>query len=316
MSLVTDLLQHPAYGGDGWIPRQGPLRQDTIWAPFGVGSECGRLRAVLLHRPGPEIAAVADARQVLWLDRLDAARAREQHDALAEVYRAHGVIVHYVEDPVAARPNLYFMKDTFAMTPEGAILARPASQVRAGEERIAAHNLARLGIPIVLSVHGNGTFEGADLLIVNEDLAFVGRGLRTNERGAHQVEQLLGNIGFSAIVRVDLRDGCMHLDCALSIIDRDLALAAPGQLSPVARTALQRHGFRVIELPAQEADRGMAVNVVALEPGVVVMPAANPQTRTLLAAAGVTCIEVDISELMKGGGAIHCITGVIQRDTL
>jgi N-dimethylarginine dimethylaminohydrolase len=304
-------------GGEGWIPRQGSLRddQETVWSAFGVSSECGRLRAVLMRRPGAEIECVPDVRHALWLDRVDPIRAREQHDALVRLYRAHGVEVHYVGDGVAAKPNLYFMRDTFAMTPEGAILSRLASHNRAGEERAAAQALLQLGIPIVLSVHGGGAFEGADLMLVNPELAILAEGRRTNREGAGQVARLLREIGVSEVARVQLADDCLHLDCVLSIIRRDAALIIPGRTPEAAVSVLRRHGVRVLEAPsAHEAESGMAVNLVALEPGLVVMPAGNPETRGLLEGAGVTCLEVEISELMNGGGAIHCMTGVLRRE--
>ena len=45
-------------------------------------------------------------------------------------------------------PNLMFVADLMFMTPEGAILGRPASTVRTGEERFVARRLAELGIAI------------------------------------------------------------------------------------------------------------------------------------------------------------------------
>ncbi|HMO60233.1 MAG TPA: arginine deiminase family protein, partial [Roseiflexaceae bacterium] len=54
---------------------------------------------------------------------------------------------------------------------------------------------------------------------------------------------------------------------------------------------------------------------VPVAPGVVVMPAGNPNTERALARHGVECHPVDVSELTKGGGAVHCMTGVILRDT-
>ena len=308
-----------ALGGEGWIPRLGSLRddQETVWSAFGVTSECGRLRSVLMRCPGAEIETVNDARQALWLDLLDPVKAREQHDALTHLYRAHGVEVHYVEDGIAAKPNLYFMRDTFAMTPEGAILSRLASHNRAGEERAAAQALSQLGVPIILSVHSRGTFEGADLMVINEDLAIVAEGRRTNRNGADQVERLLREIGIENVPRVSLPAECLHLDCVLSIVNRDLALVIPGQTPAAGLSMLRYHGFRILEVPsARETQCGMAINLVALEPGLVVMPAGNPETRQLLEKAGVTCLEVVISELMNGGGAIHCMTGVIRRDAL
>ena len=72
------------------------------------------------------------------------------------------------------------------MTPEGALLARPASTARAGEERRVARRLAELSVPIILSIGGSGTFEGADAMWVGSDTVILGRGLRTNDAGPGQ----------------------------------------------------------------------------------------------------------------------------------
>ena len=86
-----------------------------------------------------------------------------QHDDLADAYRANGVQVVYVDPGHLPPPNQMFCADLFVMTPSGAIVGRPASTVRAGEERWIARRLADCGVPILRSVGGRGTFEGADL---------------------------------------------------------------------------------------------------------------------------------------------------------
>jgi arginine deiminase len=45
------------------------------------------------------------------------------------------------------------------------------------------------------------------------------------------------------------------------------------------------------------------------------MPAGNPHTRRTLEGARIECHEVDVSELLRGGGSVHCMTGVIERAT-
>ena len=150
--------------------------------------------------------------------------ARAQHDALSDAYRAHGVAVHYVESTRPDKPNAVFVRDLMLMTPEGAIVTRPASTVRAGEERHVAAALTRLGVPILMTVHGHGTFEGADVAWVDRNLCFLAEGLRTNGEGADQVEQMLREIGVGDVVRVGLPYGAMHLDGLLNILDRDLAV--------------------------------------------------------------------------------------------
>ena len=316
---ALEQAQDAAHGGEGWRSREGTTADElgSIWAASGVSSECGTLRAVLMHRPGPEIDGITDAAGALWHEILDPARARYQHDLLADLYRAHDVAVYELGEVALDKPNSYFCRDVFAMTPVGAILARPASAARAGEERQAAAALARAGVPILRSVFGSATFEGADVAVVSQDLVFVAEGQRTNREGARQVAQAFSDAGVEHVEIVQLPYGCGHLDGMLNIIDRDLALIYPTQLPWRVYELLKARGFRFLDVPdAGEARHGMAINMVPLAPGVVVMPAGNPITRTALEANGVTCLEVEVDELMKGAGSVHCMTGVVHRDTV
>jgi len=202
-----------AYVGPGWRPRPTSLREELgdLWASCGIDSEWRRLKAVLLHRPGREIEGAADDPDgSLMLATPDAAEIQRQHDALAQAYRTNGVAVHLVDPPVLPPPNQLFAADLMVMTPEGAILGRPASAVRAGEERWVARALGEMGIPILRSVGGSGTFEGADLMWLAPSLALLARGLRTNAEGAAQVEESLKWMGVS-VSHTQLPPGTMHL---------------------------------------------------------------------------------------------------------
>ena len=80
---------------------------------------------------------------------------------------------------------------------------------------------------------------------------------------------------------------------------------------------LRRRGFQMIEAPSiEEVKHGMAVNLVAIAPGLVVMPDGNPETKKALEKAGVEVIPVDVSELMKGYGCLHCMTAFLEREEL
>ena len=61
---------------------------------FHVDSEVGRLRQVILHRPGLELSRLTprNVDELLFDDILWAKRAREEHDAFAQVLRDHGVV--------------------------------------------------------------------------------------------------------------------------------------------------------------------------------------------------------------------------------
>jgi arginine deiminase len=67
---------------------------------FHVDSEVGRLRQVLLHRPGLELNRLtpANCAELLFDDVLWAKRARQEHDAFADVLRDRGVEVVYLHE--------------------------------------------------------------------------------------------------------------------------------------------------------------------------------------------------------------------------
>jgi arginine deiminase len=93
------------------VLRKAFIESTEIQMRFHVESEAGRLRQVILHRPGVELSRLTpdNVRQLLFDDILWAERAREEHDAFAQTLRDRGVEVHYfvelfstvLEDPKA-----------------------------------------------------------------------------------------------------------------------------------------------------------------------------------------------------------------------
>ncbi len=69
-------------------------------AEVGVTSEVGRLRTVLLHRPGPELSRLTPHNSAdLLFDALPwVAKAQEEHDGFAQALRGRGVEVLYLND--------------------------------------------------------------------------------------------------------------------------------------------------------------------------------------------------------------------------
>jgi arginine deiminase len=305
-----------AYGGAGWSQRQKSHRDEigSLWAACGIDSEWAPLEAVLLHQPGAELAAALedhDAAQMLAP--LDLTRAAEQHAAIADAYRAVGVQVHDLAPAGNPSPNQMFCADLFVMTPEGAILARPASTVRAGEERQVARRLADLGIPILKTLTGTATFEGADLMWLDGETAIIGRGLRTNQAAIEQIATLLAEIGIATLA-VDMPFGSMHLMEMLRIADRDLAICWPRRTPHSAVVALRDRGYQVAFLPdLSVAERSRALNFVTLAPRKILMVAGNPASEAFYSDLGITCITTPADELAKAAGAVGCLTGVLRR---
>jgi N-dimethylarginine dimethylaminohydrolase len=284
-----------------------------IWGACGVNSEWTSLKAVLVHRPGLEIESIEDANRSLMRQIPSAALARRQHDKLIEAYRRANVNVFYVQPDSTPPPNQMFVADLFFMTPEGVILARPASAMRAGEERFVAKRLIELGIPILRSVRGNGVFEGADALWISPSVAIVATGLRTNIEGAGQVTNLLNEMDVE-VIQVALSQDTMHLMGALRFVDENLAMCWKPQIPDLALETLRDFAYDVAFIPDRaEAVSGMALNFVTLGPRHVLMPSGNPNTQSFYEDMGIQCVTVRVDELHKAAGGIACLTGVLNR---
>lgn len=306
-----------AYGGDSWSQRNltHGAELGTIWHSAAIDSEWRPLKSVLLHCPAQELlAAEEDPDAVQMLAALDLPLAQREHQAMVQAYRDHGVEVHFVNPDLPCPANQMFCADLFAMTPQGAILARPASTVRAGEERWVARALAAQGIPILKTLTGTATFEGADLMWLDEKTAMIGRGHRTNQAAIEQIGHCLAEIGCE-LIAVDMPYGTMHFMGMLRIVDKDLALCWPRRTPHATVEALKARGFQVI-FPdfSDDQDSYRGINFVTLGPRKVLMVADLPRTQQALEAQGVECVTTSTAELSKAAGNVGCLTGVLNRE--
>jgi N-dimethylarginine dimethylaminohydrolase len=258
-------------------------------------------------------AARDDPEAVQMLAPVEVAKARDEHNAMVEVYRSQGVEVQFVEPELPCQPNLMFCADLFAMTPQGAILARPASTVRAAEERWVARKLADLGIPILKTLTGTSTFEGADLMWIDEKTAMIGRGLRTNDAAIAQIETLLAEIGIE-LIAVDSPFGIMHFMSLLRIVDRNLAICWPRRTPHRTVRVLQERGYEVVFPPfADDPASYRGINFVTLGPRRILMVGGVPSVQSYFEEMGVECLTTPTDELTKAAGNVGCLTGILQR---
>ncbi|MEP6601740.1 MAG: arginine deiminase family protein [Nitrospirota bacterium] len=284
--------------------------------PFGSDSEYAPLRSVLMRRPGREIDAIMNPQAVLFQDFIRPGIARRQHDRMVEQLAAEGVSIKYIDLTGERHPNLYFCRDLVLITSSGAVVCRPGSISRSGEEVDASETLVSSGIPIAFRVFSPGTLEGGDICVASPDLVLIGNSKRTNLEGARQLASFLTIEGFRNVEIVSVSPHTLHLDMTFAVLDRDLAAICEERTPAALRALLAKHSFRTVNLPNNEVTAGMALNLLCLGPRRVMLPSGNRISRSRLERAGVSCVEADVSELMKGGGALHCMTAVLKRDLI
>ena len=305
-----------AIPGERWFPKETGFEEDLglYWGDWGVASEVDTLRAVLLRRPGKEIENF-DAGEYRFSDQpIDVELMRKQHDSVAELYRQHGVKVFYVEEQREDRPNAIFCRDLVFMTPEGAIITRPGMAARRGEERYIAKALADLGVPIVRTINGDGMFEGANAMWVDRKTVVLSTGSRCNRSGFEQVETELRRMGVTEVLHMQQPYSNIHIDGLMNPASNDVLLVHASQVPYDVLDVLKKKGYKIVEAPSQtEVREHFGCNFVALEPGLIVMPEGNPRCQEALEKSGIKVITIDISEILKGRGALHCITAYLKR---
>lgn len=310
-----------AYQGPGWQPRRDGLRDEVRagirWSRCGTDSEYGALREVLIHVPSAATAAPTDPNSAQHLGRVDYAVLHRQMAALIDCYTQLGIAALLI-DPrgdTGPRHNLVYARDLCFMTPEGAMIARMASEVRAGEEQHASAALAGRGIPLIRTIGGTGTFEGADALWLRPDLVAVAVGTRTDHAGYHQVRDGLAAQQVQTM-STPIGAGVQHLLGVLQLVDRDLAVVRPAKLPGSTLDRLRSLGIEIVELAeTEEVNARQALNFVTVAPRSIVMASGCPETRRQLERARIDVVaELQVSELIRGGGGIACATGIVRRE--
>jgi len=299
---------------------------EAVWgAEWGASDEVGRLRTVLVRRPGGELGAVrADAwdeeAQALvdpdgrwyWTDRVppDLDRVAAQHAGLVAALEAEGVDVVVAEPLGGAFVKAIYARDPLVTVPGGAIIGRMAVRARRGEEAAVTKEVAAAGLPILSTVTGTGTLEGGSFVKLRPGLAAFGTSIRCNAEGARQLREVLARIGWDLIV-VPLPGYTIHLDLHLAMVDVDKALVDAAGLPFTFLERLRAEGFELIHADPSEA---WGLNALCLSPGRVLMAEGSPRSADRLAAAGVEVVTVPYDEIHKNGGGVHCCTMELLRE--
>ncbi len=304
--------------------------QRFVWGrAWGCNSDVGRLRLVLMHRPGeemrvvdtlphiPELNAFGDpSTGAYWRGtvRPTLDEQQVQHDALATALREEGVEVVYLKRAAAGRHKSIYTRDSCIAIQGGAVVTRMGPRIRRGEEAPVTETLGALGMPILRTIHGNGLMEGGSFAFIRPDVAVVGVSSRVNEEGARQLEQVLAVQG-TRLVRVQIPGFRLHIDGAFVMIHHDVAIVNPSILPFVFMEELKRLGIRLITL--NHEDPSWAVNCLAVAPGRVLMSdQVSARTQDALDQAGIGIRLVAYDKVGLGGGGIHCSTSPLVRDSL
>ncbi len=304
--------------------------QVRIWGRrWGCNNDVGHLRMVLMHRPGDELKIVDPAKRLPdinafgdveagWYWRGDTipplAAMQQQHDALVQALREEGTEVVFLDRCAPGRMKSCYTRDSMIAVDGGAIVTRLGPPIRRGEEAPVTQTLARIGMPILRTIHGTGILEGGSFAWITPRTAVVGVSSRINDEGARQLGEVLRTMGVELLL-VPLTGYRLHIDGAFVMIDPDTALINPTQLPFWFLEKLKEMRVRTIEVSHE--DRAGIVNCLTVRPGRLIMPeGVSDRTREKIERLQISIRTVPYENVALGGGGIHCSTGPLIRDPL
>jgi N-dimethylarginine dimethylaminohydrolase len=308
-------------------PFESREMQELVWGrQWGCSSDVGQIRVILMHRPGeevrlvtkenylPEIGSFGDpAKGWYWRGTQppDLPKMQAHHDGLANALRREGVQVEYLEEVPMRQHKSVSTRDSVVAVKGGAIACRLATPYRRGEELAVTRKLAKLGMPILRTVHGTGIFEGGSFAWLNERTAVVGLSVRVNEEGTRQVEEVLRTQGVE-LLRLHLTGYRQHIDGVLVMVDVDKVLINPTITPYWFIEKLRELKIKAIELHPD--DHPFTINCLAIRPGKVLMSEASNWTIDRLHKKHIEVVTIDYEAVYRGGGGIHCSTAPLIRD--
>ena len=232
---------------------------------------------------------------------VDHARATAQWDELRRTYESLGVELAFT-DPHKGLPDMVFSANAAVLWDGRAVLSNFHHPQRQGEEGYWRAALEALEFD-VHELPRSVSFEGAgDALFVGDRL-FIASGFRTDQAAHAPVAKILG-VEAVSLELVDPR--FYHLDTCFCPLDERTALVALDAFSEESVATIRRLVPRVIQVPLDVA-AGFACNAMPLGDRVISSLAACKLDEPL-AEAGFRIIALPMSEFMKAGGGVRCLS--------
>lgn len=246
-------------------------------------------------------------------DRIDPARALEQHAAYVRALEAAGVAVVCLP-PDPQLPDACFTWDTVLAFPaleasRTALLvaARPGEPSRRGEVA-SVLRCARALAPTaeVVEIVQPGTLDGGDVISYGSRVA-IGVSARTNEAGARQLAEAVRRFGYSAFLcPVDDR---LHLASAVTPLSERRLIGTRAGFASLDAAGPEVVPAAVERLLLDDADV-TAANVLAAG-GRCFVGRGYPRAVDVMRQAGESVVELELDEFARADGGPTCLVAPI-----
>lgn len=285
---------------------------------FGGQTMAGTLGRVLVCEP--ETARWGNGsswRELGYFHAPELDKASEQHGRLVGALEEAGVEVLELPADDALSLDAVYAHDASFPTDHGMILMQMGKPTRRGEPEAHARWFEAHEIPVLGRIEPPGLSEAGDMVWLDAQTVLIGEGYRTNADGIEQVRQLLAPFDVRVLTSpLPYGPGpgaCLHLMSLISVLDERAALVDLPWLSVSTVGELERRGFHLVPIEADERD-SLCCNVLALGEKKLLAIAENEATNARLENEGFEVSTYRGSEIsLNGSGGPTCLTRPLLR---
>lgn len=228
-----------------------------------------------------------------------------EHDTIVSAHLAAGRKVQYVPSAPEC-PDMVFTANAAVVRGDRAVLGRPPHE-RRSEVPYFREWLVGRGYEVVEAEH---PFSGQGDALACGELLLVGHGQRTDPR---MRDMLARELEYQVVPLRTMGPRWYDLDLAVAVVGPGVLAYCPQALDVPSRQRLVELGLELIEVSLTEAAR-FALNLVS-DGVTVTMTREAPGLAGALRDRGLAVVELDTTELAKGGGGVRCTALTLDNPT-
>lgn len=229
----------------------------------------------------------------------------QQWRRLYALYKRLGIKVEVIKQDKKF-PDMVFAADQCVSFKGHVILSNFRFAQRRGETELYKSFFIKNGYN-VLDTPNNVYFEGSGETFILGDRIYLGYGKRTTKSAAGYIKKITGK----KVVALKLvNPEYFHLDTCFLPLDKDTAFYYPPAFDKNSRQTLEDGFENIFKFTKKEAE-GFAANSFVYGKKIITGYKDKPFIRRLR-DLGYKVYYADVSEFLKAGGGVHCLTGVLD----
>jgi N-dimethylarginine dimethylaminohydrolase len=257
-----------------------------------------------------EVSYVINPWMEAGLGQTESNLAAEQWQHLRDTLTSYADIA--LQEPQPGLPDLVFTANAGLVLGDKVIVSRFRMPERQGEEVHDAALFRELGFTLAPWPQ-DVAFEGAGdaLLDRGTQIIWIGHGFRSDARAPALIEKTFGR---QTIPLRLINPRFYHLDTCFCPLADGWLLYYPAAFDAASRTLIETHvpAGKRIAVSDEDAEQ-YACNAIDLK-NRVIMNSASDDLQQRLHAAGFTPVIVPVTEYLKSGGGIKCLTLKLVED--